>query len=60
MVFLFMTPHESDRLNRDAVRRGYAALTAEHEAIAVTVPPAGPEETTGFILASLRARELLA
>ncbi len=60
MVFLFMTPHESDRLNRDAVRRGYAALAAEHEAIAVTMPPAGPEETTGFILASLRARELLA
>jgi dTMP kinase len=60
VVFLFMTPHESDRLNRDAVRRGYAALAAEHEAIAVTAPPASPEETTGFILASLRARELLA
>ncbi len=59
-VFLFMTPHESDRLNRDAVRSGYAALEAEHEAVTITVPPAGPEETTGFILASLRARDLLA
>lgn len=60
MVFLFMTSHESDSLNRDEVRGGFAALAAEHEAITVAVPPVGPEETTGFILASLRARELLA
>jgi dTMP kinase len=59
-VFLFMAPHESDRLNRDEVRRGYAALAAEHEALTVAVPPAGPEETTEFILVNLRARELLA
>ena len=60
VVFLFMTPHESDRLNRDEVRSGYAALATAHEAITVAVPPVGPEETTDFILASLRARELLA
>jgi dTMP kinase len=59
-VFLFMTPHENDRLNRDEVRSGYAVLAAEHEAVTITVPPAGPEQTTDFILASLRARELLA
>lgn len=60
LAFLFMTPHESDQQNRDEVRSGYAVLAAENEAITVTVPPAGPEETTEFILASLRARELLA
>jgi thymidylate kinase len=60
VVFLFMTPHESDRLNRDEVRSGYAALAAQHEAITVSVPPVDPEETTDFILTSLRARDLLA
>jgi dTMP kinase len=60
VVFLFMTPHESDGLNKDEVRSGYAALAAEHEGITITVPAVGPEETTAFILASLRARELLA
>jgi len=60
VVFLFMTPHENDRLNRDEVRSGYAALAAEHEAITVAVPAVSPGETTDFILASLRARELLA
>jgi hypothetical protein len=60
VVFLFMTPHESDRLNKDEVRRGYAALAAEHEATTIAVPPLGPEETTDFILANLRDRELLA
>jgi dTMP kinase len=60
VVFLFMTPHESDRLNKDEVRRGYAALAAEYEATTIAVPPLGPDETTGFILANLRDRELLA
>ncbi len=60
VVFLFMAPHESDRLNRDEVRNGYAALAEAHEAMTIVVPSAGPEETTGFILASLRARKLLA
>lgn len=59
VVFLFMTPYENDRLNRDEVRSGYAALAGECEAITVAVPPVGLKETTGFILASLRARELL-
>jgi hypothetical protein len=59
-VFLFMAPHESDRLNKNEVRSGYVALAAEHEDITITVPSVGPEETTGFILASLRTRELLA
>lgn len=59
-VFLFMAPHESDRLNKDEVRSGYAALAAAHEGVTVMVPSVSPEETTGFILASLRARELLA
>jgi thymidylate kinase len=60
VVFLFMKPHESDRLNRDEVRSGYAALAAENEAITIAVPSVGPEETTDFILASLRARDLFA
>jgi dTMP kinase len=60
VVFLFMTPYEHDCLNRDEVRSGYAALAAEHEAITIAVPPASPEETTEFILASLRARDVLA
>jgi dTMP kinase len=60
VVFLFMTPHESDRLNKDEVRRAYAALAAEYEATTIAVPPLGPDETTGFILANLRDRELLA
>jgi dTMP kinase len=60
VVFLFMVPHESDRMNKNEVPRGYVALAAEHENITVTVPSASPEETTGYILASLRARELLA
>jgi hypothetical protein len=59
VVFLFMTPYERDRLNRDEVRSGYAALAAEHTSVTITVPPADPEETTGFILANLRVRELL-
>jgi hypothetical protein len=59
VVFLFMTPHENDRLNTEEVRSGYAVVAAEHEAIALVVPPVGPEETTDFILATLRARELL-
>jgi thymidylate kinase len=59
VVFLFMTPYESDRLNREEVRRGYKALAAQYKAITVTVPPAGSDETTDFILASLRARDLL-
>lgn len=60
VVFLFMTPYERDRLNRDEVRSGYATLAAQHEGITITVPPADPEETTRFILASLRSRDLLA
>ena len=60
VVFLFMTPHERDHLNRDEVRSGYMALAAEHEAITITVPPASPEDTTELILTSLRTRELLA
>jgi hypothetical protein len=60
VVFLFMTPHESDRLNKDEGRRGYAALAAEHEVTTIAVPPLGPDETTSFILANLRDRELLA
>lgn len=60
VVFLFMTPHERDLLNRDAVRSGYAALAEEHQAVTVAVPAANPEKTTEFILTSLRARELLA
>lgn len=59
VVYLFMTPYESDSLNRDEVRIGYAALATEHEGITVAVPPVGLEETTDFILAILRARELL-
>ena len=59
VVFLFMTPRESDQLNKDEVRAGYAGLAAEHEAITIAVPPLGPEETTEFILSSLRARQLL-
>jgi thymidylate kinase len=60
VIFLFMAPHQSDRLNKDEVRSGYAALAADHQGITITVPSVSPEETTGFILASLRARELLA
>lgn len=60
LVFLFMDPHERDRQNRDEVHSGYEALAAEHEAITIAVPPAGPEDTTEFILSSLRIRELLA
>jgi dTMP kinase len=60
VIFLFMTPYERDRLNRDEVRSGYAALAAEQVAITITVPPADPEETTNFILGRLRARELVA
>lgn len=59
VVFLFMTPHEQDKLNRDAVRGGYSALAADHEAITIAVPLASPEETTQFILSSLRRRSLL-
>jgi dTMP kinase len=59
-VFLFMTPHEGDPLNREAVRSGYAVLAAEHERTTIAVPSADQEETTGFILTSLRARNLLA
>jgi thymidylate kinase len=60
VVFLLMHPHEKDRLNREKVRSGYENLAAEHQAITIAVPLADPEETTNFILASLRARELLA
>jgi dTMP kinase len=59
-VFLFMTPYENDSLNRDEVRSGYTALASEHEDVTIPVPRASPEETTDFILASLRDRELLA
>jgi thymidylate kinase len=58
-VFLFLAPHESDGLNKDEVRSGYAALAADHEGITITVPSVSPEETTSFILTSLRAREVL-
>jgi thymidylate kinase len=60
VIFLFMAPHESDRLNKDEVRSGYATLAADHEGITITVPSVSPEETTGFILSSLRAHKLLA
>ena len=59
-VFLFMAPHKSDQLNKDEVRNGYAALAADHESITITVPSVSQEETTRFILATLRTRELLA
>ena len=60
VVFLFMTPHENDRLNRDEVRGGYTALAGEHKDVTIPVPPGSREETTDFILASLRYRKLLA
>jgi len=59
VLFLFMAPFERDELNRDEVRVGYQTLAAEHASTTVVVPESGPEETTAFILANLRSRELL-
>ncbi len=58
-LFLFLTPFESDDLNREEVRAGYEALAAENQSATVIVPAGGPEETTAFILSELRSRELL-
>jgi dTMP kinase len=59
VLFLFMTPFESDKLNRDEVRKGYAALAEEHASTTVVVPAGDPEATTTFLLANLRDRGLL-
>ena len=59
VLFLFMTPFERDELNRDEVRKGYAALAEEHASTTVAVPAGDPEATTTFLLANLRDRGLL-
>jgi dTMP kinase len=59
MVFLFMTPFESDELNRDEVRSGYVALAEKYASTTVVVPPDDPEITTIFVLKNLRDRGLL-
>jgi thymidylate kinase len=58
-LFLFLTPFESDDLNREEVRAGYEVLAAENKSATVVVPAGGPEETTAFILSELRSRELV-
>jgi len=58
-LFLFLTPFESDDLNREEVRAGYEVLAAENKSATVVVPAGGPEETTAFILSELHSRELL-
>jgi thymidylate kinase len=58
-LFLFLTPFESDDLNREEVRAGYEVLAVENKSATVVVPAGGPEETTAFILSELRSRELL-
>jgi thymidylate kinase len=59
VIFLFMTPFESDELNREEVRNGYLALAKEHASTTVVVPPGDPEVTTALVLRNLRDRELL-
>lgn len=59
VVFLFTTPYQRDELNRDSVRRGYAALAAQYPGLAVQVPSGDPQATTDFLLGSLRERGLL-
>lgn len=59
LVFLFMTPFETDELNRDEVRSGYEVLAAEYEARTIVVPQGSPRETAAFILANLRHRGLV-
>ena len=58
-VFLFMSPFEKDELNRSEVRRGYESLADRYSDIAIPVPAISPEETTDFLFAELRARQLL-
>jgi dTMP kinase len=58
-LFLFLTPFESDDLNREEVRAGYEVLAAENKSATVVVPAGDPEETTAFILSKLRSRELI-
>lgn len=59
VLFLFLTPFESDDLNREEVRAGYEVLAAENKSVTVAVPAGSPEETTAFIISELRSRELL-
>jgi dTMP kinase len=58
-IFLFVTPHEHDELNGDAVRAGYARLATQFAPITVEVPPTDPGSTTDFVITSLRERGLL-
>jgi len=59
VVLLFLTPHEHDALNRDAVREGYAHLAAQHAEITIEVPPGDRQSTTDFLVARLAERGLL-
>jgi thymidylate kinase len=59
VVFLFLTPFESDNLNREEVQTGYETLAAENQSVTVIVPADEPEATTAFILSKLRNRGLL-
>lgn len=59
LVFLFTTPYEHDRLNRDAVRNGYTTLAARHPDITIEVPAGDLSSTTEFLVDRLAERDLL-
>jgi dTMP kinase len=59
VVLLFMTPFVDDDLNRGSVIEGYDALATEHSDLTVRVPTLPPNETTRFVLRTLRERSLL-
>lgn len=58
LVFLFLSAHEADSNNRDAVERGYRKLADGFPARTVLVPLLSVEDTSGFIRAEIVKRGL--
>jgi hypothetical protein len=56
VIFLFLTPFTADPLNRHKVRQAYEDLAERYAQTTVMVPPGSEEDTTAFILDSLRDR----
>jgi len=56
VIFLFLTPFTADPLNRHDVRQAYEDLAERYAPATVVVPPGSEEDTTAFIVDSLRDR----
>ncbi|MBN6050743.1 hypothetical protein JYK22_02260, partial [Nonomuraea sp. RK-328] len=59
LIFLFTSPFEADKLNRESVHRGYTALARQYPSITIEVPTADEATTQAFLIEKLAERRIV-